>query len=69
MKSIIETLREWVANRITYTPEPREKSIAELLAEERASNPYKYFIYYDSDYDDEKLRSFLILTKLPLFLP
>jgi hypothetical protein len=55
MKSVIEMIRELVANHETHTPEPCEKSIAELLAEERASNPYKSFIYYDSDDDDEKI--------------
>lgn len=52
---MIEKLKEMVANHYTHTPEPREKSIAELLVEERASNPFKKFIYYDSDDDDEKI--------------
>lgn len=52
---MIEKLKELVANRYTHTPKPREKTIGELLAEERASNPFKNFVYYDSDDDDEKI--------------
>jgi hypothetical protein len=56
MKSLIEMVREFMANRITYTPDPHEKSMEELLAEEREAKLRKTFIHDDSN--DEEINFF-----------
>ena len=49
MKSVIEKLKELVANRETYTPEPHVKSMEELLAEERKAKFCECCMYDDDD--------------------
>jgi hypothetical protein len=49
MKSVLEKLKEMVANRITHTPEPHVKSMEELLAEERKTQFCECCMYDDDD--------------------
>lgn len=43
--------REFMANRNTYTPDPHEKTMGELLVEEREAKLRKTFIHDDDDED------------------
>jgi hypothetical protein len=49
IKSMIEKLKELVANRYTHTPEPHVKSMEELLAEERKGQLCECCMYDDDD--------------------
>jgi hypothetical protein len=59
MKSPTAMVREFMANHITYTPDPNEKTMGELLAEERAAKLRKTFIHDDDDDEDSiQIRGF-----------
>jgi hypothetical protein len=49
MKSVIETLKEWVANRYTHTSKPHAKSMEEILAEERKAKFCECCMYDNDD--------------------
>lgn len=52
MKSPTAMVREFMVNRSTYTPSPNEKTMGELLAEERNAKLRKTFIHDDDDDED-----------------
>jgi hypothetical protein len=51
IKSLTAMVREFMANRTTYTPDPNDKTMGELLAEEREAKLRKTFIHDDDDED------------------
>jgi hypothetical protein len=58
MKSPTAMVREFMVNRFTYTPDPNEKTMGELLAEERSAKLRKTFIHDDDDEDSIQIGGF-----------